>query len=735
LAKVFFVAPASANVGLTSICLGLLRALDNVGMRVAFFKPFAQSADTHNEDETPSDRSVVFARSLMGLQVPNPLSVRLGQDLTSRDQSSLLMEHVIGLFETIEEDAEVVIVEGLVPHLGDDYGASINVAVARTLNAEVILVASPAGLIQRELEEKLALSERFFEDPSDPNIVGYILNKIRQKGLAGYFPYETEPAVNGKQQEADDSQALSMMQQRQTRLLATIPWEPLLMAQRMSDIAEALGTRAINMGDAGFRRVTKVTVCARTLPNMVDTLKPGTLVITPGDREDIVVACCMAAITGVPLAGMILTGNLEPDPRTLKLCMRALDTGLTLLSTAEDTYVTANKLSRIGLEVPVDDFDRIESVMSTVAEAIDVEWLSARIKTERRPRLSPAAFRYQLTKRARTAGKTIILPEGNEPRTIQAATICSERGIAKCILIGKEREIRAVAAAKGFELHSTIKIVDPANVIYKYIQPMVELRKHKGLTRQMAEAQLEDRVVLGTMMLAMGEVDGLVSGAVHTTANTVRPALQLIKARPGCRIVSSVFFMCLPKQVVVYGDCAINPDPTAEELADIALQCADSAQLFGIDPKVAMISYSTGTSGGGSEVEKVRKATELARAQRPELLLDGPLQYDAAAIKDVAVKKAPDSKVAGNTTVFVFPDLNTGNTTYKAVQRSANVVSMGPMLQGLKKPVNDLSRGALVEDIVFTIALTAVQATQNTTVLPAESYQPDQMEQWLNQNG
>ncbi|WP_441351522.1 phosphate acetyltransferase [Thiolapillus sp.] len=256
---------------------------------------------------------------------------------------------------------------------------------------------------------------------------------------------------------------------------------------------------------------------------------------------------------------------------------------------------------------------------------------------------------------------------------------------------------------------------DPDSIRDRYISPMVALRRHKGLTSQMAEAQLEDNVVLGTMMLAADEVDGLVSGAVHTTANTVRPALQLIKTAPGARLVSSVFFMCLPDQVVVYGDCAINPDPDAEALADIAIQSADSASLFGIEPRVAMLSYSTGDSGKGADVEKVREATRLVREQRPDILVDGPLQYDAAANRDVAKTKAPHSKVAGRATVFVFPDLNTGNTTYKAVQRSAGVISIGPMLQGLKKPVNDLSRGALVDDIVYTIAITALQATQKAS--------------------
>jgi len=305
-----------------------------------------------------------------------------------------------------------------------------------------------------------------------------------------------------------------------------------------------------------------------------------------------------------------------------------------------------------------------------------------------------------------------VLPEGEEPRTIQAAAICQQRGIAQCILLGDPEVVHQVAKAQGVELPPGLQIKRPQDIRTDYIPAMMELRKHKQLSAPMAEAQLEDNVVLGTMMLALDHVDGLVSGAIHTTANTIRPALQLIKTAPSAKLVSSVFFMCLPEQVLVYGDCAVNPDPNAEELADIAIQSADSALAMGIDPKVAMISYSTGSSGAGSDVEKVKQATELAKARRPDLLIDGPLQYDAATTASVARSKAPDSPVAGKATVLVFPDLNTGNTTYKAVQRSAHVISVGPMLQGLKKPVNDLSRGALVEDIVYTIALTSIQAQQ-----------------------
>ena len=315
-----------------------------------------------------------------------------------------------------------------------------------------------------------------------------------------------------------------------------------------------------------------------------------------------------------------------------------------------------------------------------------------------------------MVQRAQKAGKRIVLPEGSEPRTVQAAAICQARGIARCVLLAKPEEVQAVAQAQGIVLPEGLEIIDPDLVRQRYVEPMVELRKGKGLNAPMAEQQLEDSVVLATMMLALDEVDGLVSGAIHTTASTIRPALQLIKTAPGYNLVSSVFFMLLPDQVLVYGDCAVNPDPSASDLAEIAVQSAASAQAFGIPARVAMISYSTGDSGSGVDVDKVREATRLAREQRPDLLIDGPLQYDAAAIASVGRQKAPNSPVAGQATVFIFPDLNTGNTTYKAVQRSADCVSVGPMLQGLRKPVNDLSRGALVEDIVYTIALTAIQA-------------------------
>lgn len=324
-------------------------------------------------------------------------------------------------------------------------------------------------------------------------------------------------------------------------------------------------------------------------------------------------------------------------------------------------------------------------------------------------KLSPYAFRNQVVQKAQAAKKRIVLPEGDEPRTIEAAVICQSRGIAQCILLGERTKIEVVAAERGVVLPSDIEIIEPASIAEHYVAPMVERRKGK-IDEAGAKQALQDTVVLGTMMLHMGDVDGLVSGVVHTTADTIRPAFQLIKTAPQYSLVSSVFFMLLPEQVMVYGDCAVNPNPTAEQLAEIAIQSAKSAKAFGIDPKVAMISYSTIDSGSGVDVDTVKQAVQIIREKSPELKVDGPLQFDAATVKNVGKQKAPNSAVAGDANVLIFPDLNTGNTTYKAVQRTADVISVGPMLQGLNKPVNDLSRGALVDDIVYTIALTAIQA-------------------------
>jgi phosphate acetyltransferase len=495
-----------------------------------------------------------------------------------------------------------------------------------------------------------------------------------------------------------------------TPILAAVVADPHLSAPRVIDVADGLGFKILQRGDIETARVETTVVAARAPEKLLSHLRPGALIITPGDRSDAILATALIAQRGMPLAGFVFTCGAPPAPEIAELLRSPPLDKLPLLETDDDTFTTATRLANLSHHVGRSDGERMERVISFVAERVDIRPLARRLATPVEVLMPPPVFRHRLVEAARADRRRIVLPEGDEPRTLRAAAICVERGVASCVLLGNPERIRAVAQSHGIDLPAELELVDPERIRNQYVEPMVQLRRNKGLTPLQAERFLEDTVVLGTMMLAVGHVDGLVSGAVHTTASTVLPALQLIKTAPGSTIVSSVFFMLMPDQVLVYGDCAINPDPSAEQLAEIAMQSADSAAAFGIEPRVAMISYSTGVSGTGVDVDKVREATRIVRERRPDIVVDGPIQYDAASVESVGLQKAPSSPLGGHANVFVFPDLNTGNTTYKAVQRSAGVVSVGPMLQGLRKPVNDLSRGALVDDIVYTIALTAIQA-------------------------
>ncbi|HEX6766171.1 MAG TPA: phosphate acetyltransferase, partial [Polyangiaceae bacterium] len=594
--------------------------------------------------------------------------------------------------------ADVIIVEGLVDDQETTGENELNRELVRTLSAQVILVGALGGTPVAEFEARMEHTASLYGGFGSGHVIGSIVNRVRRGDGArtSYVPGTPKPR--------------NPIERADFNVIGVVPENPELMACRTSDIARHLGATLVHEGEMARRRVKRISLLARTIPNLVGELTAGTLLVTPGDRTDVVIVTALAAMNKIPLAGLVLTGGLEVPARVLELCRPALETGLPVLNVPGNSYETSAALASMSAEIPRDDLERAEKTMEFVAGHIDAEWIARHSAVPVEAHLSPAAFCFRLTERARALNRRIVLPEGDEPRTIRAAAICAERGIARTVLLAKPEEVRRVASAEEIELPPSVEILDPGAIRARYVEPLVEFRKHKGLTSKAAAELLEDNVWLGTMMLAQGEVDGLVSGAVHSTANTIRPALQIIKTKPGAKVVSSIFFMCLPEQVVVYGDCAVIPDPDAATLADIAIQSADSATRFGLPARVAMISYSTGESGSGSDVDKVREATKLACSLRPDLALDGPLQYDAAMIPSVAKSKAPKSSVAGKATVFVFPDLNTGNTTYKAVQRSAHVISIGPMLQGLRRPVNDLSRGALVEDIVYTIALTAIQA-------------------------
>lgn len=700
-----FLAPTETGTGLTTISLGLIRALDEQGLKVGFLKPIAP-------DYKQEERSSELVRKLLNIQTPKPLQLSTIQNQVSDDDLDQVLENVVAMHAGVDSACDVVIIEGLVPDRNEPYTAKLNVEIAKALNADVVLVTSGLNRNPKQVRASIKLQAGLY-GKGKTNQLGCIINMVGNSDVSSAIP--SADATQDETFDASQLQPFWNIRVTGCPVMGVIPHKQELASPRMLDVARGLNAEVLYEGELKTRRVMRVSVCARTMPNMLDSLRPGTLVVTPGDREDILLATAMSALNGTPLAGLLITGGFMPSQDLLNLCQKAIQTGVPILKTHLNTFLSAQKLSDLDTQVPNDDPERVQLIMSSVTEHLQVDALLKFIGTPHTSRLSPAAFRYQIVAKARADKRKIVLPEGDEPRTIQAAIMCQTRGIADCILLGNPEAIRQVAEAQEVQLPEDLTIVDPDQARHQYIAPMVELRKHKQLTEPMAEAQLEDNVVLGTMMLATNEVDGLVSGAVHTTANTIRPALQLIKTAQEAKLVSSVFFMGLPDQVLVYGDCAVNPDPNAEELADIAMQSADSAAALGIDPLVAMISYSTGKSGTGADVEKVRTATDIVRQRRPDLKIDGPLQYDAATTASVAKSKAPDSDIAGRATVLIFPDLNTGNTTYKAVQRSANVISIGPMLQGLAKPVNDLSRGALVDDIVYTIALTAIQAQQTDT--------------------
>lgn len=685
----FYLVPSGEGVGLTSLALGLVRALDNRGIRVAFFKPIGQPVG----HDTGPERSTYFIRRLSPLTPATPISLEEAERMILARRSDDLLERVMRDFHASAGGADVVVVEGLVAVRGSPSASELNPQLVQTLSAQVILAGSLGSTPLSEFEARLELAAAHYGGFGGGRVIGCLVNRVPAR-LATDAGLGIKPELN---------------------VIGAVPENPELTACRTVDIARHLEADTVHEGEIATRRVKKMSVLANTVPNLLGALTAGSLLITPGDRSDVLLAVAMAAANKIPLSGLILTGGLAPPAALVDLCRPALASGLPILKVEWSTLETATRLGQMSTEVPIDDLERVQRAMDFVAQHIDADWLVRHAQVPVETRMSPSAFCFRLTERARAAGKRIVLPEGTEPRTVRAAAICADRGIARCVLLGDPEEVRRVAAAQEVALPPGVEILDPAVMRANYVTPLVEMRKHKGLTARAAAELLEDNVWLGTVMLALDEVDGLVSGAAHSTANTIRPALQIIKTRPGAQAVSSIFFMCLPEQVLVYGDCAVIPDPDVETLADIAIQSADSAAQFGIDPRVAMISYSTGESGSGSDVDKVRAATRLARQRRPDLLIDGPLQYDAAAIAEVAASKAPASPVAGRATVFVFPDLNTGNTTYKAVQRSAHVISIGPMLQGMRRPVNDLSRGALVEDIVYTVALTAIQAEQPST--------------------
>lgn len=697
---VFLTLPIGSEPGLTSTSIGLVRTFDRLGVKVGYYKPLSQSHNPSQSDPAPLYISAVTEHS-----PPAPLPFETWSEALLKDNVDELLEGIIETANNLLEKYDVIIVEGIIAHAELSRVSDINAMLARILNAETILVLAQHKHSHYELKKILEREVKSLKDPHKHTKPGIVVNR-----------YVLDSATSTLSPKDLFMHANESLRSENYEVIGVIPESPALRAMRMKDFQDSIQAEVVHSGDLVNRRIIDFRLCARQVENLLHVFTHGALIVTPADRSDIITAAALASTKGIKLAGIVLTGDTQINADIYQFCLPAfsLDGGLPILRVKESSFSATSAFLSLNSEVPVNDSDRINLVMDSVARGINSQWLKHRCTETRQSRLSPVAFKYRLTRLARKAGKHILLPEGEEARTIAAAVECARRKIATCSLIGDPILITDKVHALGGQIDTYLRIIDPAKTRESYVEQLVEMRKHKGLSAASARDQLQDPIVQATVMVALGEADGLVSGAINSTAHTIRPALSLIKTAPNASLVSSIFFMCLPDQVLIYGDCAVNPNPDAQQLADIAIQSAHSAIAFGIEPRIAMISYSTLGSGSGADVEKVTEATQIVKQRMPELSIDGPLQYDAATNTSVAATKAPNSPVAGKANVFIFPDLNTGNTTYKAVQRSAQVASIGPMLQGLNRPVNDLSRGTTVEDIIYTVALTAIQATQKS---------------------
>jgi len=685
--------PAS---GKSVVALGLVELLSRRAGRVGFFRPIVQSLPDNDLDlirsryELPDER-VGTAFTVEELR-------RLGGDV---DASERGMARAVREYKRIEALSDIVVVEG-----SDFAGASsplefaLNAQFARHLGSPVLAVVNGHDRSVSEIVERIRVSEQSLRARAH-EILGVIVNRVDTLSVdavhealaerpSGAPPVWTIPEVGG------------------------------LRRPSLAQLGEALDAELFaGRAEDLLREVNNVKVAAMTIPNALEYVEEGTVMLVPGDRPDILVAAALTrrAANYPGVAGVLLTGGIEPDKRVTELIDAAGDghSPLPMLLVKGDTFQTSIAAERVEAAITPENTRKADAALGLFSTHVDVGALEERIALADSHVVTPVMFQYELLERARAAGTRIVLPEGNDDRILEAADRIVRRGVCEVTLLGDEATVRQRIAHLDLELPD-VDVVDPldSELLEQFAQRYHELRGHKGITLQRSHDIMTDVSYFGTMMVKEGIVDGMVSGAAHTTAHTIRPALEFIKTKPGTAIVSSVFLMLLADRVLVYGDCAVNPDPDAAALADIAISSAETAMLFGIEPRVAMLSYSTGASGGGADVDKVREATERVRRLRPDLQVEGPIQYDAAIDAEVGQSKLPGSDVAGHANVFVFPDLNTGNNTYKAVQRSAGAVAVGPVLQGLNQPINDLSRGAMVTDIVNTVAITAIQAGGTT---------------------
>ena len=687
-----YIAGASSGSGKSVVVLGFMEMLSSVNRRVGFFRPIlARGVEQDNLSALVLSRyNLQFSPEML-----YGCTAETAGHLIAAGRYDDLLKLILNKFKTLEESCDLVVCagtnfDGLVPSLEFDFNADL----ANNLGCSVVVVVKG---FRRGAEEAIDALQLAHES-------------MRNRG--GDF---LASVVNGVAPEhADQVRVRARALMPESENVYVLPEEPALGMPTVGEIRQVLGGECLcGEGDALNQVVTNYKVAAMEIPDFLGYVEDGCLIITPGDRSDIILASLAAdASSSFPrVAGLLLTGGLYPAPNVQRLLEGLRRNKVSVLSVPTDTFTTALNVHRIEATILPGDERKIAAALGLFEGNVDVEELRGRISVRHSERITPLMFEYELIRRAKASRQRIVLPEGADERILRAAEILTLRQVADLTLLGDPDKIRRRISELGLKLND-IPIIDPVTSPDRdrYAQIYHDLRKRKGISEQMAHDALQDVSYFGTLMVYSGDADGMVSGAMHTTQHTIRPSFETIRTKPGVKLVSSVVFMCLPDRVLVYGDCAVNPNPDSEQLADIAITSAGTAAAFGIEPKIAMLSYSTGASGKGADVERVREAVRIARELRPDLKIEGPIQYDAAVDASVAASKMPGSQVAGHATVFIFPDLNTGNNTYKAVQRSAGAVAIGPVLQGLNKPVNDLSRGCTVTDIVNTVAITAIQA-------------------------
>ncbi|OAB29798.1 phosphate acetyltransferase [Flavobacterium fryxellicola] len=692
--KAIYIATSEQNSGKSIITLGLMSMLIGKTAKVGYFRPIIEDIEEGGFD---NHIETVIGHFGLDIAFDDAFAITKSKLIKKKNKGKIgeVLDLIIEKYKKLEERFDFVLVEGTgFSGEGTVIELDMNVLIAKNLGIPTIIVGSGVGKTLEELLDSLYLAYDSFK-VKDVEVLAVIANKVQHENIA--------LVTNGLRKSLPEGV-----------LVNAIPLIHNLNNPTVQEIVKELDAKVL-FGAAHLNNQTgNFSVGAMQLCNYLLHLKENSLVITPGDRADIILGALQAneSLNYPTISGIVLTGNILPEPSILKL-IEGLSTIVPIIAVEEGTYFITNKIGSIKSKIYANNKQKIEISITTFEKYVDIDNLAEKLITFEAEGMTPKMFQYNLVKRARQHRKHIVLPEGNDDRIIMAASRLLEMDVVDISIIGNKKQIESKVAELGlFFDFSKVQIITPIESEHydDYVNTYYELRKAKNVTLGMAKDLMEDVSYFGTMMVYKGHADGMVSGAAHTTQHTILPALQFIKTKPNSSVVSSVFFMCLEDRVSVFGDCAINPNPTAEQLAEIAISSADSSLAFGIEPKIAMLSYSSGSSGKGDEVDKVRAATEIVRKKRPDLKIEGPIQYDAAVDMAIGKSKMPNSEVAGQASVLIFPDLNTGNNTYKAVQRETGALAIGPMLQGLNKPVNDLSRGCTVDDIINTVVITAIQA-------------------------